>query len=204
MQKKDPSDKTPPLYGLVLAGGRSSRMGRDKGLLAYHGLPQREYLYKLLEPLCQRTFLSIRTDQSDSLAGTFETILDEDLFKGPFNGLLSAHHRFQYAAWLVVACDLPLLDAAGLEQLIGRRDPARAGTAFATRASGLPEPLAAIWEPAGLQQAETYLATAESSCPRKFLIRHGAKLVFPGDDALLANANDPSEYELIQAKLASL
>lgn len=204
MQKMDPLDKTPPLYGLVLAGGRSSRMGRDKGLLAYHGLPQREYLYQLLEPLCQKTFLSIRPEQSGSVAGNFETILDEDRFKGPFNGLLSAFHGFPDAAWLVVACDLPLLDAAGLEQLISHRDPAHVGTAYATRASGLPEPLAAIWEPAGLQQAETYLATAESSCPRKFLIRHGAKLVFPANDALLANANDPAEYELIQAKLAAL
>ncbi len=196
-------ETSPPLYGLVLAGGRSSRMGRDKGLLAYHGQPQREYLYHLLEPFCQKTFLSLRTEQADPLGGTFETITDKDQYKGPFNGLISAHHRFPQAAWLVVACDLPLMDAPGLELLLRQRDPASVATAYATRASGLPEPLAAIWEPSGLQRAESYLQTAESSCPRKFLIRHGAKLVTPDDDALLANANDPREYDLIQSKLAA-
>lgn len=205
MRKKDTSGKMPPLYGLVLAGGRSSRMGRDKGLLAYHGLPQREYLYRLLEPLCEKTFLSLRSDQAaaDNLGGSLQTILDEDQFKGPFNGLLSAHHRFRQAAWLVVACDLPLMDLSGLEMLIRQRHPTSVATAFATRANGLPEPLAAIWEPAGLRQAELYLETAESSCPRKFLIQSGAKLVIPKNDALLANANDPYEYERIQTKLAA-
>ncbi|MFT5737968.1 MAG: molybdopterin-guanine dinucleotide biosynthesis protein A, partial [Maribacter sp.] len=32
------------IYGLVLAGGKSTRMGVDKGLITYHGLPQRDYL----------------------------------------------------------------------------------------------------------------------------------------------------------------
>ena len=51
------------IMGLVLAGGRSQRMGMDKGMLQYHGKPQREYLYEQLEPICSRVFLSIRPEQ---------------------------------------------------------------------------------------------------------------------------------------------
>ena len=74
-------------------------------------------------------------------------------------------------------------------------------TAFATRKTGLPEPLAAIWEPLGLQAAETHLQTAESSCPRKFLLNTETALVFPEDDLWVANANEPEEYEALMQKL---
>ena len=96
----------PKIYGLVLAGGQSTRMGKDKGLIPYHGLPQREYLYHLLSRVCDKTFLSIRPDQKDEI-DDMEVIIDKDEYKGPYNGLLSAHKEYPEVAWLVVACDLP-------------------------------------------------------------------------------------------------
>jgi molybdopterin-guanine dinucleotide biosynthesis protein A len=191
------------IMGLVLAGGKSTRMGTDKGLLSYHGKPQREYLYEQMRPLCRDVYLSIRPEQKDSLPEGFASIADENIYRGPLNGLLSAHHAFPEAAWLVVACDLPLIDRQVLEYLITRRNPDAMATAFATRKTGLPEPLAAIWEPHGLQAAETHLQTAESSCPRKFLINTETALVYPEDDLWVANANEPEEYEALLEKLNS-
>ena len=49
--------------GLVLAGGLSTRMGTDKGLINYHGTPQREYLFELLSKVCHRVFTSCRIGQ---------------------------------------------------------------------------------------------------------------------------------------------
>jgi molybdopterin-guanine dinucleotide biosynthesis protein A len=191
------------LMGLVLAGGRSTRMGTDKGLLTYHDKPQREYLYDQMRPLCSGVYLSIRPEQQDSLPEGFACIADENKYRGPFNGLLSAHHAFPDAAWLVMACDLPLIDREALEYLISRRNPKATATAFATRKTGLPEPLAAIWEPHGLLAAETHLKTAESSCPRKFLLNSETTLVVPEDDLWVANANQPEEYEALLDKLNS-
>ena len=103
--------------GLVLAGGKSTRMGRDKGLLSYHDKPQREYLYEQMRPLCRDVYLSIRPEQKDSLPEGFASIADENIYRGPLNGLLSAHHAFPEAAWLVVACDLPFLGSGDLRRL---------------------------------------------------------------------------------------
>ncbi len=189
------------VLGLVLAGGQSRRMGQDKGLLDYHGKPQREYLYEQLAPLCERVYISIRSEQEQALPKGMPYILDENRYRGPFNGLLSAHRQFPNAAWLVVACDLPLMDTRALRFLMEQRDPGAMATAYATRQSGLPEPLAALWEPQALEQAIAYLESGNSTCPRKFLINTSTRLVYPEDDSWLANANAPEDYEILMEKL---
>ncbi|MFD2585604.1 NTP transferase domain-containing protein [Croceitalea marina] len=191
------------LNGLVLSGGKSTRMGNDKGLIEYHGIPQREYLYSLLESLCDKTFLSIREEQHKELVSNFNCIVDRNEYRGPLNGILSAHKEHSENAWLVVACDLPLLNAYSLEKLISERDTNKVATAYATKKSNLPEPLITIWEPKGLQLAKEYMKTAESSCPRKFLINSDIKLVYPEKDEVLYNANSIKEYEFALNKLNS-
>ncbi len=192
------------LYGLVLSGGRSARMGQDKGVIQYHDLPQREHIYNLLSRVCEKTFLSIRKDQASEISKDIDTIIDKDEFKGPFNGLLSAHSVYPEVAWFVLACDLPLIDINAMEQLITARDSKKNATAFTTRKSGLPEPLAAIWEPHALGNSIDYLEHATSSCPRKFLINSEVKLVYPKDDIVLMNANSEEDYREVLSKLESI
>ncbi|SDF09898.1 molybdenum cofactor guanylyltransferase [Cellulophaga baltica] len=183
------------LYGLVLSGGKSTRMGTDKGLITYHGIPQRDYIYKLLEEVCDATFLSIREDQAATIPENFQIITDENKFKGPFNGILSAHKKYPKVAWLVLACDLPLIDVKALKELIQARDTTKLATSFALKENPLPEPLCALWEAEGLKAAVDYMNSGEGSCPRKFLIRNDVSLVFPSDEKVLLNANSVSEYE---------
>lgn len=183
------------IYGLVLSGGKSTRMGTDKGSIVYHSIPQRDYLYNLLNTVCDSTFYSIREDQKNEFSNEANVIVDENKFRGPYNGLLSAYNYNPNVAWLVVACDLPLLDKEALQQLIEERDSTKLATAFATSESRLPEPLCAIWEPEALQQSVAYLSAGNGSCPRKFLINSDAKLAYPKQDKVLLNANSVQEYE---------
>ncbi len=192
---------TAKLYGLVLSGGKSTRMGTDKGLIAYHGEPQRDYLYKLLDEVCDKTFMSIREEQQQEFSADINIIVDENEFRGPYNGLLSAHKKHPEVAWLVLACDLPLLDKNGLQELIFQRNTNSLATAYALKENPLPEPLCAIWEPQALVNSISYLEQGNGSCPRKFLIKNEVALVFPSDESILLNANSEDEYKNALEKL---
>ncbi len=114
-----------PVFGLVLAGGRSTRMQRDKAMLPYHGTTQLEWAMDLLGSHVERVFVSVRPGQTDPVRARFEQIVDTHEGLGPIAGIMAAQARFPDAAWLVVACDLPFLEAATLDFLLAERDPRR-------------------------------------------------------------------------------
>ncbi len=185
----------PPLYGLVLAGGRSTRMGRDKAALTYGGdTPQLERAMALLSAHVARAFVSVRADQgSDPVRARFAQILDAHENLGPIAGLLAAQAQHPEAAWLVLACDLPLLDEATLAHLLRARDTARTATAYRSSHDGLPEPLCAIYEPRSREPLAAYVA-AGKQCPRKFLLAADTLLIDEPNPRALDNVNTPKEY----------
>jgi len=190
-----------PLYGLVLGGGRSERMGRDKAALAYHGKPQIRHSLELLEPLCARAFVSCRAEQTaDPAFAGLAQIHDAFLGLGPMGGILSALQAHPGAAFLVIACDLPFLDAATLEALTRGRDPLRAAAAFTGPQDGLPEPLCAIYEPRAYARALQLLGQGVD-CPRKFILNSSAVLLTAPDMRALRNVNDPGDYREALASL---
>lgn len=181
----------PELYGLVLAGGRSTRMGRDKASLDYRGKPHALALHEELASICVKAFISCRGDQripADlALIDRYDNI-------GPMAGLLTAFDHQPAAAWLVVACDLPFLDRATLEHLVASRDPSRPATAYRGRLDGLPEPLCAIYEPAMRDRLHQFVREG-ITCPRKALIRSEACLIDLQNPYALENANSPDAAE---------
>jgi molybdenum cofactor guanylyltransferase len=190
-----------PLYGLVLAGGRSARMGRDKAALAAEGRTQLEHAMALLAPHVERAFVSVRPDQrSDPLRAGFAQIVDRHENLGPIAGILAAQAQYPDQAWLVLACDLPRLDAATLAHLLRSRAPSREATAYRSSRDGLPEPLCAIYEPASHARLAAYVA-AGRDCPRKFLMGADVELLDEPNPRALDNANTPEEYAAAMAPL---
>ena len=183
----------PPLYGLVLAGGASQRMQRDKAALDYHGRPQLEHAYGMLEPHCERTFVSVRADQTgDDVRSRFPQIVDTLTGVGPIAGLAAAQAAHPDAAWLVLACDLPFVSDATLARLADARDTTNPAIAYRSAHDGLPEPLCAIYEPA-TRHAVLDAIDAGKACPRKLLIRLGVPLLDLPERAALDNVNTPDE-----------
>jgi molybdopterin-guanine dinucleotide biosynthesis protein A len=190
----------PPVAGLILAGGRSSRMGRDKATLIYRDRDQLHVLADQLSAIGLQPFVSIRTDQRDEpLYADFRSICDRYPDGGPMAALLSAF-AFRSQAWLAVAVDLPQLQGETLAHLLANRQPARAATAYRIAGRELPEPLCAIWEPA----AHGWLGKAwrqGQRSPSRLLQSIDAYLLPPPDPWQLANANTPQHYRRHRASL---
>ena len=193
----------PQLYGLVLTGGRSRRMQRDKAGLEYAGKSQLARAMELLTPLVTRCFVSVRPDQlSDPQRTAYDTITDVKPDLGPMGGIHAALHSYPDHAWLVLACDLPFLDRATLQHLIARRASTRAATAYRSNFDGQPEPLCAIFEPRSLQIIEQSL-TQGQQCPRGLLSRTDVELLDLPNPQALDNINTGEEYAAAMAALGA-
>lgn len=194
----------PAPVGIVLAGGKSSRMGKDKGLLNYHGKPQAQHVAELLSRHCGQVAISANGSQYDHLP--YPVIADTVQGFGPLGGLASVMAAFPGQPILVVACDLPYIDDEALAELLSCRQPFKAATCYGSRSNGLPEPMFAIYEPT-LQpriwaQLGAVAAGEGKGCPRKLLLRSRIALLPPSPAVDLTNANHPAEYESIRAAVS--
>ena len=177
-------------------------MQRDKAALEYHGQSQLARAVALLQPLVSGCFLSVRADQQhDPLRAAHALIVDRLPGLGPLGGIHAALHAHPGAAWLVLAVDLPFLDAATLQQLIAAREPARLGTAFRSSFDGKPEPLCALWEPASVAAVDAWIA-AGRQCPREFMAQHDVALLTLRNPRALDNINTSAEYLQARSALA--
>jgi molybdenum cofactor guanylyltransferase len=132
------------MKGLVLVGGKSTRMGEEKRLLQYHAKAQESFLYQLLSPFCEAVYISCNASQAAAIA--LPKIIDASS-EGPLSGIFSAFALDSKSAWLVVACDLPLLNHATIETLISQRNKSKIATAGFNQTTNRPEPLFCIYEP---------------------------------------------------------
>ena len=188
----------PPVCGLVLAGGRSARMGSDKATLVH---PDGRTLVKracdlLKEAGCGLVAVSLRLDQ-EVPPGLDDIVIVRDgegESTGPMAGIVSGMRLQPDADWLVIACDLPRLDAATLSHLIRSKRADEAFLSYRSEFDELPEPLCAIYSPLALSAIEKAVAE-DMRCPRKILIRGNCRLLEPVTPRALDNANTPEDWQ---------
>lgn len=206
---------------LLLAGGRSSRMGTRKELLSLEGNePMYKQLVSVLHMACPESdmvYLSLRNREaakairkSNKHAGIeddlFELPMDystvhiiydheagnEDTDIGPAAGLLSAHHHDPAATWLVAACDYPFLTAAALQCL--RKESEGASITCFSNAKGFCEPLLGIWTPEALRALRENVE--QGICgPSAVVRRLCGRTIRPVDERWLFNANSWDEWK---------
>lgn len=127
--------------GVVLAGGESSRMGRDKALLEVDGRTMLDRGIDLLRPHVREILVIGDPAKYTTTHGI--VIPDERPGMGPLGGLVTALKRARYVRLLVIACDLPQLNDRLMVRLKAMLDEGH--DAVVPRHEGLIEPLAAAY-----------------------------------------------------------
>ena len=164
-----------PVWGLVLAGGKSRRMGTDKALLEKDGQTQLARTVDLLERHVARVFVSARADQADDTErNRYPQIVDRFDDLGPVAGILSAMREHPGVDWLVVACDLPNVDDETIAVLLDEHRRGMPFTAYRSSSDGLPEPLCAVYGD-GAESIVQQFVDEGIKCPRKMLIRNSTR-----------------------------
>ena len=190
--------------GFILAGGASSRMGRDKAQLEIGGATLLMRTARLLEPLIASVTVIGPRERYASLG--LRVVPDERTGLGPLGGIATAL-RISPSPWsLIVGCDLPFLTSAWLGYLIARAGVSSADVVLAESTHG-PEPLCAIYH----KRCEPAIAEVLDQGVRKVtdaLARLAVEKViaadwkaFDSDGWLFKNINTPADYQQARARL---
>lgn len=186
---------------LILAGGKSARMGADKAsIVRPDGQRQIDFIVGLAAGFSHQVFLSTRDGQD--LGTGLPVIADLQPGGGPLAALAAAAAAGQAGPWLVLSCDLFLLDRETLKHLMAAHTSSGgAATAFRNRIDGLPEPLCAIYDEDRMKMASTFLEEG-GHCARKFITAQEPHLLDLPHPAALDNANTPEDLAEAFAKLS--
>lgn len=175
------------LYGLLLVGGKSSRMGEDKANLCYtENHPEWQRLLDVMSPHCDEAFLCHREGQEFA----HPSIIDSG--NGPLAAIAEAMTTHPNASWLVVACDMPLLDSETIGYLIESRDTTVDVTCYKSPVDTLPDPLCAIYE-SSFSETVKQAVKNDHYCPRSLLGKSNLHLLSLKNKHALMNANTPAE-----------
>lgn len=192
----------PPLKALILAGGKSTRMGTDKSQLVYQGEETQELkMAKLCASLGLEAHISKAADFNDTEIAGIPVIKDRLTDMGPFGAIVSAFMHDPEAAWLVLACDLPFITEASLQKLITERYSSGVATAYKADARPFPEPLISIYEPRAYGRFLEFMSLGYS-CPRKVIINSDVRVLDLKDEKIIANVNTPEELEKARGRMS--
>ena len=181
------------LYGGLLVGGSSRRMGEAKSVIDVGGKTMAEIAYDALKECCDEVFL-LGTGPLPGALSASPRIADAPSLSGPLAGLISASRFAPNADWFIMAVDMPNITTDYIKNLIDKR---RAGERFigASNPNGKTEPLCAVY-------SSQLLSAIDSGFDGELSIRVVLeKLGIKGDPslydaALLKNVNSPGDLSV--------
>ena len=190
--------------GVVLAGGRSTRMGGDKALATLAGRPLVAHVAARFAPQVDALFLNANGDAARFAFLDCAVVADSasNAGGGPLAGVAAAlrHAQAQGFDWLATApCDAPFLPLDLVARLAAAANENGAPIAVAATATGL-EPMFALWSTALTPAVEAALAAGDGG-PRQLIARFGAVQVLFAEAEAFANLNTPDDFAAAAARL---
>jgi len=190
------------LYGLVVCGGKSSRMGTDKSLINYHGKPQRYYVYEMLEWVCDKVFISCNRAQATSIIAPYQMLADQPELEnvGPMAALLTAFSTYPDKDFLVVGCDYPLVTTKDLKEFEKGLDREQMVSAFYNEENNMYEPLLAYYSERSGNEIQRMYRDNQYSL-QHFLKENNAKKYNPVRPKNVISVDTPEDFEMAKEKI---
>jgi len=194
-------EKTSTFHAYILAGGRSSRMGQDKALLPFHGVPLLSHLGSLVALL--EIPVTIVGSQSKYSHLGLRVIQDRIPSAGPVGGIEAALHDGDSPWKLILGCDLPHLTAPFLAFLLAQASDSSSHAVVPLNTDG-PEPLCAVYSSKCAPIVSDALARGIRKVTDLYFGLHVDYLPpadwrpFDPHNLLFKNLNTPSDYESLE------
>jgi molybdopterin-guanine dinucleotide biosynthesis protein A len=190
---------------VILAGGQSRRMGRDKRFLTFEGESFIERMFKLASCFAKEVIISLATEeQAETIhtSGNFKVVLDENPGKGPAYALISAAKNADYEYLAVMPVDSPLLEPELYHLLMREVKGYDAAVPLVNR---MPEPLHAVYSKQSLlaraSEAEPGSMNALLSLLNVNFVEEEKLRIADPEMLSFLNINTPEDYKKLREKV---
>lgn len=171
--------------GVILSGGKSSRMGSPKHLISYHQQPHWIYIGNLLQTICSEVVVSTGDLPSDLFPNSpYQLIPDHSTNRGPMAGLAAVISLFPGRDIIISACDFPNIEQATFNQLIQMK------TSVCFETNGYPEPWLSFYKADFCTHISHQFDRGEDSLI-KLIRAEKIALITPQKSEWLINRNSP-------------
>lgn len=181
---------------VILAGGKSSRMGKNKAELELDGMTFAEYQVK---KLCEMGFRDIMLSGYDKPVSGARNVPDIYPGKGPLGGIYAGLKAAENESCFVVSVDTPLCPRDTVMALIEAHAAGKSPITVLEH-DGRAEPLIGVYSRGLCGTAENILQTDRTSVKRLFDIAGFSTCVYTGDYADIQSCNTPTEYEKMKLR----
>lgn len=105
------------ISGIILSGGKSTRMGQDKGLIELNGKPMIQHVIDHIDPICEEVLISANDNAYERFG--YPVYPDEINDIGPAGGIISCLKHSTNEKNIIISCDLPYASTHFLRNLLG-------------------------------------------------------------------------------------
>jgi molybdopterin-guanine dinucleotide biosynthesis protein A len=184
--------------GIILAGGKSSRMGVEKGLVKFRGKTLVEYALDALKPVCDEILISSNTSAYDFLGYPVTSDIYPDC--GPMGGIYSCMLKSKNQLNFILSCDTPLVDSSTISLILEKSIgfdvgiPWHGGQYF--------EPLCAVYHENTIPVFEQFIKAGNFKIP-DLLLEINIRKIQTGKDSgldteLFFNVNSKKELQYLE------
>lgn len=186
------------LTAIILAGGKSSRMGEDKALIPIFGVPLLKLVYDVAQSCADIYVVTPRIESYQHLLPNCQFIREVPPFGGPLVGFAQGLTQVQTDWVLLLACDLPNLRVEVLQEWANKLDDVKSeAIASLVHHNKRWEPLCGFYRRNCLPNLNQYISQGGRSF-QEWLNQHSVDILPLTEPSMLFNCNTPEDLESVK------